>query len=382
MSTAIAEPPIAVEPTITTPPPVAPTPEARKANADSFLRPPVRSDSGIVTQAPDLTQKKPTPEIAKTPEGAVTLPPTDPKEVSIAELRKGRDEARKQLEEFQKTLETEKAERARIAAEMEEYKKRPDPKEYIEKLSVVEKEREEYRQQLRAAALERDPGFKKEYDDRINLNAKSMLDLMTGAGVEPAEALRAVNKWDEDSFAVAAESMTPAQKMKFQASWMQAEQIHNEKRSAIANADAEWAKRTQQAELAQKSQQEQHQAFLESEKQAMFRDLFSKEGLADKKELQDAARQAVEASFGYSPRQLMEQVAYARVLAEGVKQKDADLTATRAELDTLKKKVAEQEEFIKAQNGGVARISPSDPGEAPVDKKARAASFLNPTIRG
>jgi len=369
MSTAIAEPPV-VEPPAT---PEPPTPAARADVANSFLRPKVNVD-GNITQAPDLSAKKPapapTPEPAKTPEP----PAPDPKEVSMAELRKARDEARQQLE-------AERAERAKYLAELEEYKKRPDPKEYIEKLTAAEREREEIRQQLRAASLERDPSFKREYHDKINANAKLMLDFMVASGADQAEATKAVQSWDENRFAEFAEAMQPGAKMKFQAAWMEAERVEQERRAALANADVEWTKRQQAAEAAQKQQAEQQQQFLIQEKESLFKELFTQEGLVDKKELQEAARQAVEASFTYPPKELMRQVASARLLAEGVKSRDAELTTLRSEMATLKQQLQEQEQFIKSQNGGVARISPSNPGEVPVDKKAMAEFFLNPPVK-
>ncbi len=374
MSTATIEPPKTTTPAI---------PAERAAIAADFLRPKVQVD-GITTKAPE-PEKKPEEaakviEPEKKPEEVAKVTPPDPREQNIGELRKMRDEARKQHEEATKALETEKAERARIAAEYEEFKKNPVPKEFTEKLTAAEQEKEKIRLELRAASLERDPVFRKEYNDRINANAKSMLDLMTASGVEATEATRAISQWNEDYFASASENMTAPQKIKFQAAWMQAEQIDNERRQALANADTEWQKREKFQQEQIKQQQEQGQQYLKSEQEALFRELAAQEHLKDNAELLKAARESVDASYSMPPKEIMRHVATARLLAEGVKVKDAEITKLKADYEELKKKHDEAETFIKNQNGGTARISPTDAADKPEDKKQRAHSFLNPTF--
>ncbi len=372
MSTAIEEPPkveTKVEPKI---------PAERQQVASDFLRPKVQVD-GIVSKAPEPEPAKkadePTKVEDKKPE------PPDPRENNLAELRKMRDEARKQHEEATKALETEKAERARIAAEYEEFKKQPAPKEVTERLTTLEQQNSKLDQELRASALERSPSFRKEFNDRINANAKSMLDLMTAAGVEPAEATRAITKWDEDYFASASEGMTAPQKIKFQAAWMQAEQIESDRRAALANADTEWKKREQQQQQEWKVQQEQGLANLKSEQEALFRELGEQEHLKGNPELLKAARESVDASYAMPPKEIMRHIAAARLLSENVKIKDAEITKLKTDYDELKKKHDEAEAFIANQNGGTARISPTDAAEKPEDRKAKAKSFLFPDVR-
>jgi len=342
------------------------TPEARKADALSFLRPKVQVD-GLTTQAPEPVKAKVEPPKEEKPP---VIPPTDPKEQSIQELRKSRDEERKQREELQKQFEAEKAERAKILAEYEEHKKKPASEDFLKKHQELEAERNRLDQELRAAALERSPSFRKEYNDRINMNASSMVDIMVASGVEQKDAVNAVNTWNEDRFAEFAENMTLVQKTKFQAAWMQAEQIENERKAALANADAERESATQEQ---QKAQMEQHQQFLKSEEDTMFRELFATEGLKENTELQQKARDAVQASYQMQPRQLMHAVATSRILADAVLAKDAEIAE-------MKKKLEEQAEFIKSAKEGVARVSPTDPGDKPEDRKAKAQGFLNPKV--
>jgi len=361
----------------------APTAEDRKAFGLSMLRPKVQVDGMVpAVQEPE---KKPA-EVIKPPEGEVKVDPPkvdekpDPKEHNIAELRKMRDEARKQNEEVAKQLEAEKAERARIAAEYEEFKKQPAPKEFLEKLTKAEQEKEQIRLELRAASLERDPVFRKEYNDRINANATTMRDLLTASGVDPKEANQMIGTWNEDQFAGALANMTPGQEVKFKAAWMQAEQIESDRRAALANADQEWKKRETAAQEHARLQQEQGQKYLKNEQDALFRELAEQEHLKGNAELLKAARESVDASYQMPPKEIMRHVATARLLAEGVKIKDAEIAKLKSDYEELKKKHDEQAEFIKSRNGGTPRVNPTDPAEKPEDKKARANAFLHPTI--
>jgi len=363
----------------------APTPEDRKAFGLSMLRPKVQVDGMIpAVQEPE---KKPA-EVIKPPEGEVkTDSPKaeekpDPKEHNIAELRKMRDEARKQNEEVAKQLEAEKAERARIAAEYEEFKKQPAPKEFLEKLTKAEQEKEQIRLELRAASLERDPVFRKDYQEKINQNARIMLDVLVASGADPKEANQVIGNWREEEFGVAMENMTAGQKVKFQAAWMQAEQIENSRKAALANADEEWKRREAAQQEHARLQHEQGQQYLKSEQDALFRELAEQEHLKGNAELLKAARESVDASYQMPPKEIMRHVATARLLAEGVKIKDAEIAKLKSDYEELKKKHDEQAEFIKSRNGGTPRVNPTDPAEKPEDKKARANAFLHPTIGG
>lgn len=375
-TTATEEPPKTTEAT--------PTPDARKAEALSFLRPKVTVD-GVTTQAPEPVKPKaeepPKQEEKKPEETKPAEAKIDPKEVNIGELRKSRDEERKLREELQKQFEAEKAERAKLLAEYEEHKKKPASEEFLKKFQELEEEKKRIDQELRAAALERSPSFRKEFNDRINANANSMVDLMVASGVDRNEAVKAINTWDENRFAEYSEGMTAPQKIKFNAAWMQAEQIENDRKAALANADVEYKKREEQAQQQQKAQFEQHQQFLKQEEESMFKDLFATEGLRENAELQNKAREAVQASYQMPPKQLMHAVATSRILADAVLVKEQQLKDMQAKLDEASAKLAEQEEFIKNAQASTARLSPTDAAATPEDRKAKAQSFLNPTVK-
>jgi hypothetical protein len=219
---------------------------------------------------PPKVEEKPKVEAPK-----VDVPKT--KEDSIVDLRTGRDEARKQYE-------AEKSAREQLAKELEELKKRPDPKEFQEKLSQVEKEKLEYQQQLQAASLERDPQFRKEYDDKINGQAKVMLGLMEAAGVPTADAKAAVGAWNERYFAEQLENMDALTRVKFQGAWAEAERLHNERQGKIAQAETTWQERQKQQQEAQAKQGEEYQRFLHGERDAVLKEFGDMEGLRGNEE--------------------------------------------------------------------------------------------------
>lgn len=374
MSTAVAEAPT------DTKPPETKQPTEREVLAQSFLRPKVVTANSPVTAPP------PTPEA--TPEAKAPETKPEPKPEAKPEAKpdghktpeESWAELRKKAEAAEKALEAEKSERARLAAEYEEFKKNPVPKEFAEKLTQTEKEKEEIRKQLQAAALERDPGFKKEYDDRINANAQDMMGYLTASGADQAEAKRAIAQWNEQYFADQLEQMVGPAKVKFQAAWFEAERIFREKQAKLANADQEWKQRETAMAEQQKMQAAQHEAYLKSQESEMFKELFSVEGLRENQELQKAAKEAVAASYQFTPKEIMHRIATATLLATSVQQKDAALKELQAKYDELKKKADTDEAFIKNQGSAVPRLSPTD---APVSSDERAKivhSLLHPRI--
>lgn len=361
-------------------------PAERASIAADFLRPKVQTDVGVV-KSPEPPEVKKVEEPPKTEVKKEDAPPVkteevkpDPREQNIGELRKMRDEARKQHEEAVKLLEAEKAERARIAAEYETFKKNPVPKEFEEKLTKAEQERQRLDRELQATSVERSSYYKETFKDPINAHATLMRDVMVQSGMTLADANKAIGDWDENAFVQAAQEMNPVQEVKFKAAWMETIRLDTARREVLSKADEHAKKLEQQQQEQMKLQQEQQQQWLKSEQESLFKELFAQDHLKDNVELQKAAREAVDASYQMPPKEIMKQVAAARLLAEGIQIKDKALTELQAKYDELKKKHDEAESFIKNQNGSTARISPSDPSGEVVDKKTRAASFLNPTF--
>ncbi len=362
---------------------------ASKSSADIaalFTGPGINRDGKVVAEpskpAPKIEEPVKKEEPPKTDIPKVDATKTEPpkeapktKEDSIVDLRTGRDEARKQYE-------AEKAARELLAKELEELKKRPDPKEFQEKLAQTEKEKAEYQRQLQAASLERDPEFQKEYDSKINGQAKTMLTMLVAAGVADADAKTAVGAWNERFFAEQMDSMDALTRVKFQGAWAEAERLHNERQGKIAQAESTWQERQKQQQEAQAKQGEEYQRFLHGERDAVLKEFGDMEGLKGNEEFLKGAAEAVNASFNAQPRELMKQVAAAHLLAKSVTQKDGEITALKEKLAALEKENNDNKTFIKEQHGAVPRIGPSGGEEPAPDKKALAAQFLNPTFGG
>lgn len=381
MSTATAEPP-ATEPNVAELTKLAAMPKADIAA--SFLGPGIVRDGNRIEAKPapvvDPPKEEPKEkvEVPKIDPPKVDPPKTEPpapktKEDSIQDLRATRDQHAKDLETERKAL-------ADLRAEIEELKKQPAPKDFQEKMTALEKERDTYRQELRGAALERDPEFRKEYDEKINSQAGDMIRLMVSSGAPEAEAKSAVANWNESYFAEKVDEMDPLKRVKFTGAWQEAERLNRERQGKIQNAETEWQARQQQQETAQKQQGEEYQRQLFAERDSLYKELFATDGLRENADLQAKAREAVEASFAFTPRQIMHSVASARLLAESVIQKDGEIKELKEKHAALEKKAGELEEFVKNANGAVPRVGPSTGNEQAPDRKAIAEQFLNPVI--
>jgi len=357
--------------------------QSKESIAALFVGPGIVRDGKTIEAKPTpKLEEKPKEESPKTDIPKVdATPKVDPpkvdapktKEDSIQDLRTARDEARKQWE-------AEKAEREKLIKELEDLKKRPDPKEFQEKLAQTEKEKLEIQRQLQAAALERDPEFQKEYDSKINGQAKVMLSLLESAGVAGADAKAAVGAWNERFFAEQMEGMDALTKVKFQGAWAEAERLHNERQGKIAQAESTWQERQKQQQEQISKQAEEQQRQLHAERDSLIKEFSDMEGLRGQEDLLKGAAEAVNQSFTYTPRQLMHQVATAHLLSKAVLQKDSVIQELQEKLTKLEKENADNKAFIKEQHGSVPRIGPSNGDEPPADKTKIAEAFLNPTF--
>jgi hypothetical protein len=366
--------------------------QSKDAIAAMFVGPGIVRDGKTIeatttNPAPKL-EEKPKEEPPKTDIPKVDAPKTDAlktdppkvdapktKEDSIQDLRKARDQ-------YEADLKAEKAERARIAAELEELKKRPDPKEFQEKLTAVEKEKLEYQRELQVAALERDPEFRKDYDLKINREALEMKKLLIASGVPEADAHKATASWNQQFFDEKSSEMDSMTRREFEAHWLEAKRLDNERQGKIAQAETTWQERQKQQQELQTKQQEEYQRFLHTERDAVLKEFSDMEGLRGQEELLKGAADVVNASFGFTPRQIMQQIASAHLLSKSVLQKDAELKELKEKMATLEKENADNKEFIKNQHGAVPRIGPSNGDEPLPDKAALANAFLNPTFGG
>jgi hypothetical protein len=297
-------------------------------------------------------QSKATADAAKAAEAAKK--PTD-KEHNLAELRKAREAAEARAKEIE-------ADRDRLKTEFETFKtKAPelpeDVKGKLSKFEELEKEREELRRTIRQTDLARDPEFQQKYNKPITDRITTMGQTALAAGVSEADWKNAVANWDEGQFAEWQEAMTPIQRVKFNAAWTAAVDLHQQQQTELKNADQTLQELQKQRQADAENQQKQYISQNEQLARSVIAETIKPETLKEYEDLGPAAEKLLmqAARHEIPAKVIFEQLAANQVLARvTVKQKSRidELEAALAERD---KKISDQDAFIANQAGAVPR---------------------------
>lgn len=307
----------------------------------------------------EVAKEAPTETPTETPKEAVTEQPKEPKkkdpETNLAAMRK-------KLEEIEANAKAAAEERDRLKEEYEQFKSKPIelPEDVKTKLSAVEKyekELQEARAIVRQTNLARDPEFRAKYDVPIQNRIKAMAQVAAQAGVSESEIQSAVRNWNKDRFGEWIDTMTPGQRIEFQAAWQKAEELYIDQQEQLQNADRTWADLEKQRKEAIEAQQKEvltanERLARDILKQTLARgDAASYEGITEAAEavLMKAAR------YEMSPQEVFEQLAANQVLARATQKQAESLKERDAKIAELEKKLAEQEQFISSQAGSVPR---------------------------
>lgn len=298
--------------------------------------------------------KKPTepdPEVKKEPETA----PKVSKEESLANLRKAREQAERERDELKEKY-------AAIERERDELKAKPFelPEEFKTKLTTLEQEREAYAKELRAAKLERDPEFVGKYQKSIETHVEMMSRIAKEAGISDAEVKQGMGAWSGTAFGEWSEQMTPEQRIKFSAAWLESERLWQERQQKLTEADKTWAELQKSREDEMKSQ---HQAYLEGNtkvaKNLLKQIILDNEALKEYDDLPGAAEaMAMKAArHEMTPEEVFQNVIHNQVLARVTVKQKAALEAKDTTIEEQKKKIAELEAFVQEHAGATPRTS-------------------------
>jgi hypothetical protein len=273
----------------------------------------------------------------------------------MANLRKAREaaeSARKAAEE----------ERDRLKTEMETLRtKTPEiPEDVKTKLTAAEKleqEVQEMRQRLRQTDLARDPEFQEKYNKPITARIGIMGDVAIASGVPVEEWKSAVGNWNEEQFAEWRESMTPVQRVKFDAAWTAAVDLYQQQQEELKNADRSY----QELEKQRRTQAEEQQKQYFTQNEQLARTVLSEvlkpdsikeyEGLTEQAEaiVMKAARHEIPA------KDIFQNLAANQILARVTQKQATEITDLKAKLEEQEKKIKEQDEFIQQHAGAVPR---------------------------
>jgi hypothetical protein len=387
MSTATAEAPVTE-----TLPPVgdAPTPKQKEAFLDIFRKAPkevVSTEKVVVDDK--KTPKEPAKVEAKTEpvkeaktepvKEAKTEPVKEstPAQLSFAELRQKTEAAEKAATEAA-------AERDRLKAEYEEYKKKPIPEDFMKKLAETEKEKAEYQKRLREADLSRDPEFNARYDTGIRTAMQQMVDIVAQAGIDRKEATAAVIGWNKGQFAEWMDTLGPVEKLEFGAAMQQAVTLYGQKEAELANAEQTWQTRQKQQEETAKTQREQYLTGLSADIEANLKELGETPLGKDHTELLTETRTLLRRAGGLEGERidnktLLGMVGKSLLLAKGFERQEKALVEKAEKIAELEKILAERDAFIKERNGDTPPIGGSLPAKKQ-DAKAAARAILNPVV--
>lgn len=357
---------------------IPPSADEQKAILTSIFKPKV--DVLPPIQKPPVAKVEPVKEEKKEEVKEVKKeekPLTDA-EKNFAALRQKAEEAEKRFAERD-------AEAKRIHEEFETYKKQPVPKEFEEKLTAAEKRAQEYQQELRSAALARDPDFQRKYDVPIKSSLERMAAEAIAGGADPKEVNSAIAQWDENKFALWLDEMPPANKLRFQTAYGKATELDNQRSDELKNSEQAWTERQKHFETEQKRAHETYLESLKGDKKEVLSDLMNTQDIFKNDEtLRKETEALLDRAAGLngeklSNRQVLDMVAKSHVLARHFQRVDKERADLAAELEATKKTLAERDAFIKEQAGAVPGISGSLSAGAP-DTKSIVSSLLNPRV--
>jgi len=374
MSTEVLEaPPVVTEPPKVTPP--APNPAEL---VKSFLKPTVKPAGDAAPINPPVAKVDPPKVDAKPPEAEKPKPDA---EKNWAELRAAREAAEKLAKEREEEL-------TRVRTEYETFKKNPVPKEFEEKLTAAEKRALEMQERLRAADLAQDPEFQRKYAEPIQSSLELMRDAAVAAGVTPQEVTQAITAWDKSKFAEWLDAMPATEKMDFQAAYVRAVDLDRQRNHELKNASRAWEELSKTRQSEQERQQKLYLDSLRNETKSVLTELAdSQEMFKNDPELQRETETLLNRAAGLDgerlpTKQILSNIAQAHVLARHFQRVDKELGESKAELEKLRKDLAERDAFIKGQNLAVPGINPTVvPSTSPGETQAMAAKFLRPIVR-
>lgn len=372
MSTTLAEAPKATETAKPTPVELPPDQEAIVA---SLLRPQVTGQPNVKPKV-EAVKEEPKKEEPK----AEVVKDVPDKEKNWAELRTAREADKKRADELEARLKT-------LTEEHETFKKNPLPKEFEERLTKAEQERAHYQQELRAAALQRDPEFQQKYNAPIKTAIDRMAQAFLAAGADKNEVSAAVAQWNEEKFGEWMEGMPVAQKLQAQSAYMRAVELDNQRQAELRNADKGWEELQKQRQDNEERGRKAYLDTLRADKRAVLDAMLEKEGIfkGDPK-LQEETEALIDRLAGLngdkmSPRQIIEMTANSHVLARHFQKVDKERTELTVKVEELSKKLDEQNEFIKTLSNSSPTPGPTGSKPAGTVDDAFLNSLLHPKVK-
>lgn len=300
-------------------------------------------------QAPKEPEKTPEPVVEKKTDPEPVKEQPKGKDDNMANLRKLREAAEKERDDFRTQLET-------LKAEFETFKSKPFelPEEHKTKYSQLEQERDTYLKELRVTNLARDPEFVQKYEKGIQSNIETMQKIAKESGVSDADLRSGFGAWSENAFGQWMEEMSPGQKVKFQAAWLQTEQLHNERTQKLQDAEKTYSELMQSREAQAKAQYESGLEKNTSLAKVLVKKLvLDAEGTKEWEDLPAAAEaMAMKAArYEMTPEEVLTNLIHNQVLARVKVKNDNEIVKLKEQMAERDKKIADLEKFVAEHSG-------------------------------
>lgn len=274
--------------------------------------------------------------------------------------------------------------REQLAAELEELRQKATGSESLsqrlaeyEKTSEeLKKERDSYRERVRAFDVTADPEFKKRYDEPIMELQKDLFKMLVGTGASQEDVLAAFNSWTGDNdevFEPFLEDLSRLRVDSIAGSINKIKDLNNARKKEMADAKS-------LVEKFDKEKQEKARASIierETESARMVDDFFrSQPNLKDNADLRNLISQdALKAARGeMSHAEISQRLIELHTLGHIAQDQHNFISTLQTQLEEKDKKIAELEKFAKDQSAGIeGESSVAQPGSAyvPLSKRIK-----------
>lgn len=317
----------------------------------------------------------PKPEPVAEPKKATRAPSSPEGKEDFRKLSETAKAAEKKATELESKLSESQKKITEMEAQLAEL---PQTKEAAAKLQQQIEEREEAlqklnqefqhsREELKAANLQRDPEFVEKFEKGREFHVNQIRDLAATRSVPENDVLRALQGGNEDRLAEIREQLTPGQQRRWDVTLEKLEALEIEKQQELQDSDKAWERLQEgRRKQAMKSRAELYEAHRAMGAEIINGIRESVPFFREDKELQQQVSEIAEAVAGgkgadqWDSKKLIGTAVAVPVLmrvnalqAKKIEEETASREAVEKERDELKKKVEDQDEFIKQKYGSI-----------------------------
>jgi len=313
---------------------------------------------------PEDPKPEPKPEVKPEVKPDPTTGMSEKASARFRNMEKHKVEAEQERDRVKKELDAQKA-------EFETLKKQASELERISKdAQKAIEEAKTYKEQLRAASIERDPEFQKQYNGQIISKQTQMMELAVSAGTDRNEFIRAINSGDEDALEGFRDSLPASKQRLWDAHRVDIEKLAYERTEAVKNSDKTWAQmeedRKRRAAEEQEHMRFENMQIAHEAVEALWKEIpdMEKVDMETKEEIETWLKSA--SSVLNAPREHREHIlknlavgaiAFRAVggQAQEITRLNETIAAKDKELEELQEKLGEQETFIKEASSRTPR---------------------------